>query len=176
METDVILVDFQDRPLGTMDKMEAHRGKKLHRAFSVFLYRENCLLLQRRAAHKYHCGGLWANSCCSHPRPGETLEAAALRRLREEIGAAPAGLTHHHAFTYFAPLDRGLCEYEYDHVLMGEYHGDARANPEEADELKWVEIPALLDDMLVFPERYAPWFLICAPRVIDTIIKTTKTN
>ncbi|MCD7947454.1 MAG: isopentenyl-diphosphate Delta-isomerase [Oscillospiraceae bacterium] len=174
MEPDVILVDLLDRPLGTMPKMQAHSTPQLHRAFSVFLYQEDRLLVQRRAAHKYHCGGLWANACCSHPRPGEKLEECAARRLREETGATPVTLTHHHTFTYFARLDHGLYEYEYDHVFLGEYHGDVKANPEEVDVLQWVSIPILLDDMRTEPEQYAPWFLICAPRVIETITKINE--
>ncbi|HEY0272948.1 MAG TPA: isopentenyl-diphosphate Delta-isomerase, partial [Chitinophaga sp.] len=115
----VILVDEQDRQTGTMEKLEAHQRGLLHRAFSVFILNEHHeMLLQQRALHKYHSGGLWTNACCSHPLPGEAVEAAAHRRLGEELGI-DCYLTHLFAFQYRTAFDNGLTEHEYDHVLLG---------------------------------------------------------
>lgn len=166
MEPEVTLVDLWDRPLGRMGKKVAHAKPRLHRAFSVFLQNDNKLLLQRRALEKYHTGGLWANTCCSHPRPGEAVAEAASRRLWEEAGIRHQNLRPVFSFPYFAKLGEDLYEYEYDHVLLGEYDGSFSPNPEEVAELQWVEIPALMEDMHAHPERYAPWFLICAPRLV----------
>lgn len=168
---EVILVDYQDRPIGTMEKMEAHRQQRLHRAFSVFLYDGNRLLLQKRAAHKYHCGGLWTNTCCSHPAPGETVLNAASRRLREELGIAiaPDALEEVDVFFYRYPFDNGLTEFECDHVLIGSYHGTPALNPEEVDELAWVSFEELEQAMAEHAERFTPWFLICAEKAIRNI-------
>lgn len=166
---EVILVDFQDRPIGTMEKLEAHRQDRLHRAFSVFLYREGQVLLQKRASSKYHCGGLWTNTCCSHPAPGETVQAAAVRRLREELGIAAPALEEVDVFFYRYPFANGLTEFECDHVLMGAYDGDAVCDPEEVDAVEWVDIDRLEAELLAHPERFTPWFLICAPRVLERL-------
>ncbi len=85
MEPKVIVVDYKDNPMGEMNKSEAHASPNLHRAFSVFLHKDGRVLLQKRAKDKYHCGGLWTNTCCSHPRPGEETLEAARRRLWEEM-------------------------------------------------------------------------------------------
>ena len=97
---ELILVDLSDHEIGTMDKAEAHRIGRLHRAFSVFIVHGGKMLLQRRNSKKYHSGGLWANACCSHPRKGESLEAAAARRLSEELGISCA-VTELFSFVYF---------------------------------------------------------------------------
>src|ERR1043165_5827412 len=119
MEEQVILVNEIDDEMGVMEKMEAHQKAILHRAFSIFIFNnKNEMLLQQRALNKYHSGGLWTNTCCSHPRPGEDTAAAASRRLKEEMGIetsiAPA-----FSFIYQADFDNGLVEYEYDHVFIG---------------------------------------------------------
>ncbi|MFT4022708.1 MAG: isopentenyl-diphosphate Delta-isomerase [Flavihumibacter sp.] len=114
IHTQVVLVDNDDREVGTMEKMEAHRQAKLHRAFSVFIFdSRGRMLLQQRAFGKYHSGGLWTNACCSHPFPGEAVEDAARRRLKEELGFT-VPLTHLFSFIYKAPFDNGLTEHEYD--------------------------------------------------------------
>ena len=119
MQEQVILVDQQDREIGVAEKLEAHRKGKLHRAFSVFLFNaKDEMLLQQRAAEKYHSGGLWTNTCCSHPRPGEPTEAAARRRLREEMGIS-CNLNKAFDFIYRAEFDNGLIEHELDHVFIG---------------------------------------------------------
>lgn len=169
MERKVILVDFHDRPLGEMGKGEAHQAPRLHRAFSVFLYQGSKMLIQQRAMGKYHCPGIWANTCCSHPMPGEDTAQAARRRLKEETGITHEGLQELFAFTYCAPFENGLWEYEYDHVYVGEYGGEFLFDPEEVARMEWVEIEELLEDMVKQPSKYAPWFLIAAPRVIQWI-------
>jgi isopentenyl-diphosphate delta-isomerase len=169
MESKVILVDLLDNPIGEMPKMKAHTEPRLHRAFSVFLYHGNKMLIQQRAVEKYHSGGLWANACCSHPRPGEDLGKSAKNRLLDEAGIVNDNLEHLFAFTYLAQLQEDLYEYEYDHVFLSEYRGTFSPNPKEIRQMRWVDIPELLSDMLKYPLRYAPWFLICAPRVIETI-------
>ncbi|MCD8146848.1 MAG: isopentenyl-diphosphate Delta-isomerase [Clostridiales bacterium] len=167
---EVILVDFQDRPLGTMEKMEAHRQQKLHRAFSVFLCRGDQVLLQKRASHKYHCGGLWTNTCCSHPQPGETVPEAARRRLAEELGITQSpALEEVDVFFYRCPFPNGLTEFECDHVLLGEYNGAYTPDPSEVEDMAWVSVSQLEADLLEHPEAYTPWFLICAPKVFAAL-------
>ena len=119
MQESVILVNERDEPQGNMEKMRAHREGHLHRAFSIFIFnREGNLLLQQRAAHKYHSAGLWSNTCCSHPRPGESIDDAAARRLQEEMGLQTE-LVYLFRFQYHALLENGLTEHELDHVLIG---------------------------------------------------------
>lgn len=175
MEPKVVLVDFQDNPIGEIEKSAAHLSPMLHRAFSIFLYSGNKMLIQRRAKSKYHSGGLWANTCCSHPHPcaggGNGLLECASARLLEETGIDHHNLKPLFTFTYFTRFADNLFEYELDHVLLGEYDGPFKLNPEEAEEMRWEEIPALLDDMRISPESYASWFLICAPRVAEAVAR-----
>ena len=171
----VILVDEQDRPIGHEEKMQAHRDGKLHRAFSVFVfYREGdtlTLLLQQRQHSKYHCGGLWTNTCCSHPQPNEETLAAGQRRLLEELGMR-VPLTAVGEFTYLAHFDNGLIEHEYDHVLVG--FTDSKTvsiNPQEVAEIAWVDVRTLADDLQQNPAKYTPWFepaLKIALRYVET--------
>ena len=127
----VILVDSNDSEIGVMEKMEAHEKGVLHRAFSVIIYNSKGeMLLQQRALHKYHSGGLWTNACCSHPRPGETIVDAGIRRLSEEMGLV-AELSVKTHFIYKASFDNGLTEHEFDHVFTGTYQGSIDPNPEE---------------------------------------------
>lgn len=165
---EVILVDFNDREIGAMEKMEAHEKKRLHRAFSVFLVQDGKMLLQKRASDKYHCGGLWTNTCCSHPRPGEETKSAAVRRLKEEleITVEPEELEEVHSILYRYPFDNGLTEFEYDHLFVGEYHGTWVENPEEVDAVKWVEIEWLKKDIVEHAEKYTPWFIIALKEVL----------
>ena len=150
---------MQDNPLGTMEKQQAHEQAKLHRAFSVFLYNDDKLLLQKRARTKYHCGGLWTNTCCSHPAPGEDLKDAALRRLKEELGITGINLTEAGSFVYRFPFSNGLTEFEYDHVFIGEFNGTAVPNPDEIEETRWVSIDRILQDCVNNASAYTPWFL-----------------
>jgi len=161
MPEQVILVDQDDRPLGVAEKMWAHQHGLLHRAFSIFvLNSEGQLLLQKRAIAKYHSGGLWTNTCCSHPRPEESIIAAAMRRLQEEMGFN-CELTEIFSFTYKSSLDRGLIEHEYDHVLLGKFDGEPILNPAEAEAWKWIEVDELKADMISRPELYTFWLKDC---------------
>ena len=163
----LILVDGLDRPIGTATKLEAHVNGSLHRAFSVVLAREGEhgieILLAQRAAHKYHSGGLWANSCCSHPRVGEEVASAAYRRVREELGCEALDLREIAAFAYRAVFEGGLCEHEYDHVLIGRHAGEVAPNPDEVSAVRWVELDALANELASSPEHFAAW----APMVLS---------
>lgn len=156
--SDMILVDLDDREIGQGEKLEVHRRGQLHRAFSVFLFDKDRLLIQKRADGKYHSAGLWANTCCSHPRTGQTLTEAAGKRLWLECGIANVPLKEAGSFVYRAVFSDGLIEYEVDHVFVGAYAGSFKANPEEISELRYVPMDLLKQDMLTSPEHYAPWF------------------
>lgn len=154
----VILVDEHDREIGLEEKLQAHIDGKLHRAISVFIFNDQQeMLLQRRALHKYHCGGLWSNTCCSHPRPGENVLAAAERRLYEEMGIRCA-LKKVSEFVYRAPLENGLIEHEFDHVFVGISNVDPMPNPEEACDWKWIDMDSLREDIRLNPKKYTYWF------------------
>lgn len=153
----VILVDEADRELGSDDKLAAHRSGRLHRAFSVFVFdlRGN-LLLQQRAEGKYHSAGLWSNTCCGHPRPGEATPDAAHRRLGEEMGF-DCPLTPAFSFVYRAELAGGLIEHELDHVLTGRHASPPEPDPTEVSEWRRAPVAALLRDLEVNPHRYTAW-------------------
>jgi isopentenyl-diphosphate Delta-isomerase len=158
--TDVILVNEQDEELGVMEKMEAHRKALLHRAFSIFIFNSRGeMLLQRRAAAKYHSGGLWTNACCSHPFPGEAVEVAAHRRLLEEMGFETT-LTKAFDFVYQARFDNGLTEYEFDHVFTGTYDGAVNLNLQEADDYCYKTPEAIAQDLEHHAGHYTVWFKI----------------
>lgn len=164
-EERVVLVNEQDEELGTMGKMEAHQKGALHRAFSIFIFdADGCLLLQRRAAEKYHSAGLWTNTCCSHPRLGETIEAAARRRLMEEMGL-DLPLEHRFSFIYKAGFDNGLQEHELDHVFFGWNNGTPDPNPEEVSEWKSVPLNELDAQIQEHPDHFTFWLRDCWPRV-----------
>jgi isopentenyl-diphosphate delta-isomerase len=156
----VILVDENDNELGSMEKIEAHEKAVLHRAFSIFIFNNaGQMMLQRRALSKYHSPGLWTNTCCSHPRPGETLEQATQRRIVEEMGFQCEMREIFH-FIYKSPFDHGLTEHELDHVFMGLYNEDPVINPEEVEEWKWMDVDELLEDVSENPDDYTVWFKI----------------
>lgn len=169
MEEQVILVDDRDRPIGVAEKMQAHREGLLHRAFSVFVTNaKGELLLQKRAQSKYHSGGLWTNTCCSHPRPEETTAAAAKRRLQEEMGFS-CDLREIFSFTYAAKLDNELYEHEFDHVLIGEFDGEPTLNPQEAEAWRWISIDDLKSDIGAHPDRYTYWLKVCFAKFCDRL-------
>jgi isopentenyl-diphosphate delta-isomerase len=155
----VILVDKNDEIIGIEEKMEAHEnGGKRHRAFSVLIFnKKNELMLQQRAIDKYHCGGLWTNTCCSHPRLNETTIKAAHRRLMEEMGFNTK-LKEIFSFKYQVELDHGLSENEYDHVYVGKYNRIPKINPKEVKDWKWVSIEDLDQDIKDNRKSYTPWF------------------
>ena len=165
MEDQVILVDLHDNPIGVAGKLAAHQSGMLHRALSVFVFDSaGRLLLQQRAGMKYHSGGLWSNTCCSHSRPGEGTASAARRRLHEEMGIDCA-LTKMFSFIYRTDFPNGLIEHEYDHVFFGRYDGAPLLNPEEADDARWVEMGELADDIKARPDAYSYWLNACFERV-----------
>jgi len=153
----VILVDKDDVECGDMEKMQAHERGVLHRAFSLFVFNyQGALLLQRRAHGKYHSGGLWTNTCCSHPRPGESILGAAQRRLVEEMGFV-CDLTHRFTFEYRAALENGLIEHEVDHVFSGHYEGSVAPDSGEVAEYQYVGVDELARQIRTHPERFTPW-------------------
>jgi isopentenyl-diphosphate delta-isomerase len=166
MDEMVILVDPHDRQIGVEEKLKAHREGKLHRAISVFLFNEKGeMLLQKRALNKYHSGGLWTNTCCSHPRPDESIERAATRRLQEEMGVA-CNLQKAFHFIYKAPLDGGLIEHEFDHVFVGDYSGQVNPDANEVAEYRWLDIPAVKNELKNSLENYTVWFKIAWERAL----------
>ncbi|HLD85599.1 MAG TPA: isopentenyl-diphosphate Delta-isomerase [archaeon] len=168
MKEMIILVDENDKQIGIMEKIEAHsNGAHLHRAFSIFVFDSaGKMLLQKRAKTKYHCPGIWTNACCSHPNDGETLEKAVHRKLKQEFGF-DCPLHKAFNFTYKAPFDNGMTEWEFDHVFIGTYDGKINANPDEIDEWKYVDIDELKKDVKKNPEKYTPWFKISLDRVLE---------
>jgi isopentenyl-diphosphate delta-isomerase len=160
-DDDVVLVDHNDLAIGRCAKLDAHQSPGVrHRAFSVVIFDErNRMLLQRRAATKYHFGGRWSNSCCGHPRPDEDIVVAATRRLGEEMGFG-VPLTVAGRFEYWAEDEAsGLVEHEIDHVLYGRVGNQlVLPSPAEVDEWRWVDRVALEQWMLDRPGEFTPWF------------------
>ncbi|HRZ27249.1 MAG TPA: isopentenyl-diphosphate Delta-isomerase [Spirochaetota bacterium] len=162
----LILVDYDNNPTGQSDKLRAHREGLLHRAFSVFLFdSQNRLLIQKRHSDKYHSAGLWSNTCCSHPYPGEDTAVAARRRLREEMGIE-CNISEIFVFHYEARLDgSGLIENEIDHVFVGLYNGPVLFDPVEIEDIRWVAKDELMNDMKNNSNHYTVWFRKIAKKV-----------
>jgi len=168
-EEKVILVDSEDKPIGTLPKMEAHEKGVLHRAFSVFILNQKGeLMLQQRAHHKYHSPGLWTNTCCSHQREGEQNIEAGMRRLDEEMGFSVT-LEELFSFIYKAPFDNGLTEHELDHVMLGYYEEVPQINTEEVAEWKWMSLIDIEADIAINPDEYTVWFKIIFERFFNHI-------
>lgn len=162
---EVVLVNELDEATGTMEKMDAHREPRLHRAFSVFLFNDQQqMLLQQRAHSKYHSGGLWTNACCSHPRPGELPANAAIRRLKEELGIDTTIDFAFH-FIYQASFENGLHEYEFDHVFTGIYNGSLQPNPVEVEGYCFKSIDEIKQELMIQPQLYTEWFKIALPKL-----------
>lgn len=165
----LILVDENDTELGQMEKLEAHQKGLLHRAFSILIFNSKQeILLQQRAASKYHSPLLWTNACCSHPRPSETVLEAANRRLIEEMGMQ-IPLKPIFSFTYKAALDQGLTEHEFDHVLLGFSDNNPTLNPEEAAAFKWMNVSDLMQEIQENPASFTKWFLILMQEQLEQI-------
>ena len=163
----VILVDKNDNELGTMEKMRAHETGQLHRAFSVFIFNHKGeILLQRRNPAKYHSGGLWSNTCCSHPYPGEDVKDAANRRLMEEMGMK-AELDHLFSFVYKAELDNDLTEHELDHVFCGTTSDLPVLNEEEVVDFCFLTPEALKQEIKDRPDHYTEWLKICFNNLLN---------
>lgn len=161
----LILVDENDMPVGSAEKMEAHQKALLHRAFSIFIFNPGGeMLLQQRAFKKYHSGGLWTNACCSHPYEGQETKAAAEKRLVEEMGFVTP-LNTAFEFVYKAAFDNGLTEYEYDHVFTGIYNGVIIPNPDEVKDYCFVSMAALKESLQSHPQKYTEWFKIAFPKL-----------
>ncbi|MFY8020293.1 MAG: isopentenyl-diphosphate Delta-isomerase [Bacteroidia bacterium] len=169
MLEEVILVDENDNEIGLMEKMEAHEKALLHRAFSVFVFnKKGELLLQQRALHKYHSGGLWTNTCCSHPRKGEEVINSAHRRLMEEMGF-DCELELKHKFIYKAPFTNGLTEHELDYIFTGEFENVPHPNPDEVASYRWIELEQLQKEIELHPENFTVWFRIILDQYLHTL-------
>jgi isopentenyl-diphosphate delta-isomerase len=161
----VILVDEQDNDIGVMEKLQAHEQGLLHRAFSIFIFNDKDeLLLQQRALSKYHSAGLWTNTCCSHPRPNETIKDAANRRLYEEMGLS-CDLKIKTNFIYKTSFDNGLTEHELDYVLLGSTNQNPMINTDEVENYKWISLKDVKMDMISNPNHYTFWFKIALEKV-----------
>lgn len=171
MADHVILVDYRDTETGSMEKLAAHQKGALHRAFSIFLFSpDGRCLLQRRARGKYHSGGLWANACCSHPRPGEGLALATRRRLEEELGVT-CPLRELLQVAYDLDVGGGLREAEYNHTFVGTLDADAELtpNPEEVDDWAWRPVAEIKAELEAGGAGYAPWFIFLFPKVCEAL-------
>ncbi len=175
-EEEVILVNANDEQIGTMPKMEAHEKAQLHRAFSVFILNDKGeIMLQQRAAHKYHSPLLWTNTCCSHQRVGETNIEAGRRRLQEEMGFTTE-LRELFSFIYKAPFDNGLTEHELDHVMIGSFSAPPVINKEEVENWKWMKPDAVKKDMESNPQEYTAWFKIIFEKFYEHLLTNIEEN
>lgn len=170
LRNEVVLCDLFENELEICSKVEAHKEGKLHRAFSVFLFDKNKMLIQKRAEQKYHTPSLWTNACCSHPRLNEDVVESAELRTFEELGIN-AKLKKLFSFVYYYKFKEDLIEYEYDNVLIGEYSGEINLDPEEASEYMWIEIDNLCEWVRTKPYEFTPWFIICMPKVLEFLKK-----
>lgn len=169
----LILVDDQDNEIGVLDKLSVHKTGVLHRAFSVFIFSsKGKLLLQQRAESKYHSPGLWSNTCCSHPGPGEKSQAAAGQRLGEEMGMNCA-LQFSFNFIYKYKFSNGLTEHEFDHVYFGRSDDLPKPDITEVKDWKYVSLNDLEQEICLHPENYTAWLKICLPKVIEHIHNRT---
>ncbi|MEM9052923.1 MAG: isopentenyl-diphosphate Delta-isomerase [Bacteroidota bacterium] len=158
MSEEVILVDSSNKQIGTMEKMEAHEKGELHRAFSIFIFNDDGeMLLHQRADEKYHCGGMWTNAVCSHPRPGEEQIDALNRKMDQEMGFY-SEVEKAFDFKYRAELDNGLIEHEYDEVYFAVYNGDFNPNPEEVQAYRFASIEDIRSEIAENPDLFTPWF------------------
>jgi isopentenyl-diphosphate delta-isomerase len=164
-ETEVVLVNENDEPIGVMEKMEAHQKGVLHRAFSVFIFNSKGeMLLQQRSAEKYHGALLWTNACCSHPYPNEKIEDAAQRRLKEELGFT-IKLKEIFSFTYHAQVENNLIEHEFDHVLAGEYENKIHPNQHEVAGYAYENMDRIKEDIKSCPQKFTSWFKLAFPKI-----------
>ncbi|MBW6441249.1 isopentenyl-diphosphate Delta-isomerase [Patescibacteria group bacterium] len=168
-DKNIILVDESNKEIGYGEKLQVHQEGKLHRAFSILVFNVNGeIMLQKRAKSKYHSGGLWTNTCCSHPRVGEKTELAIHRRLKEEMGF-DCNLKEVFSFIYKTQLDHSLFEHEFDHVFIGRFDNEPKINPEEADIWQWIKFSDLKKDIQENPDNYTVWFQIMMKKNCDLI-------
>lgn len=162
----VVLVSNQDQEISEMDKLEAHQKGLLHRAFSIFIFNsQGEMLLQQRADHKYHGGGLWTNACCSHPQKGEDLLLSAKNRLIFEMGLT-CDIKRIFSFIYKAEVENNLIEHEFDHVFVGFTNTDPKLNAEEVKNFQWIQPGILLQKITEEPEKFTTWFKMVVERVL----------
>ena len=165
----VVLVDELDNKVGLMEKMEAHINPTLHRAFSIFIFNsKNEMLLQQRALSKYHTPGLWTNTCCSHPRDGESLHDATNRRLQEEMGMQ-CELKEAFSFIYKADVMQGLVEHEFDHVFIGTSDDLPIINKDEVESFRYDTVENIKGDIERNPQNYTAWFKIAFDKLLETL-------
>ncbi len=173
-EPRVILVDENDKEIGTAGKLDAHKNPRLHRAFSIFIFNSRGeLLIQQRASTKYHCPDLWSNTCCSHPQPNQTLQQATHLRLREEMGF-DTDLKEIGACIYEAHFDNGLTESEYDHIFIGKWNGNPQVNPQEVADYMWISLKQLVNQMNHNPAKFTIWLQIVMKKYLtsfDAVLK-----
>jgi len=169
MEEQIIIVDENDQQIGMGGKLKVHQDGSLHRAFSIYIFNDQDeLMLQQRAKDKYHCGGLWTNTTCSHPRIDEDLSAAAHRRLKEEMGF-DTDLKKVTEFIYKVGFDNGLTEHEYLHVFIGRYNKDPQLNPEEVQGWKRIKIEELEKEIEENPKAYTYWMEKTLPFINEAL-------
>jgi isopentenyl-diphosphate delta-isomerase len=174
MAEEVVLVNESDEPVGTSDKLDAHKEALLHRAFSVFIFNSKGeMLLQQRALNKYHSGGLWTNACCSHPRPEEEPLQGAQRRLMEELGFS-IPLQKAFEFIYKTNFANGLTEFEYDHVFIGKYDGEIVPDKNEIIDYCFKSPADIREGMVTHPHKYTEWFKIAFPRLEEWLQTMTQ--
>lgn len=172
MEDLLVLINLDNKEIGYATKEVAHKEGYLHKAFSVFLCNGKKILLQKRNVSKYHSGGLWSNSCCSHPRYNERVEMAIQRRLHEELGIDnKVMLEYLGEILYHQKFNDTVTEYERDAIFIGEYTGNITYAVEEISDIKWIDIDELKEDIITHPDKYTCWFIIGFPLVLDFINK-----
>jgi len=173
--TEIMIPAWVDGRLTQREKLEVHQLGLRHRAISVFLMDDDRVLLQRRAHHKYHTPGLWANTCCTHPNWGEDSASCATRRLREELGIRNVSLEFRDTVEYRADVGNGLIEHEVVDIFVGDVRTDLPMdlNPEEVAETRWVCLDELATDTRKRPERYTPWLRIYLAEFGQKIFKAT---
>ena len=161
----IILVDKNNKEIGSEEKIKTHKEGLLHRAFSIFVFNaKGELLLQQRSKNKYHSGGLWSNTVCSHPRVGENYDQAIHRRMKEEVGF-DCELKKVSSFIYRAELEGGLVENEHDTIFIGKYNGIIKPNPKEVMAYKWISLSKLKKDIKKNPKNYSSWLGIALDNI-----------
>lgn len=176
MDDMVLAVDLEDNAITSVPKLDAHINGILHRAFSVVLYADNQILIQQRAFDKYHCAGLWSNTCCSHPKPTENILCSVNRRLEEELGIKQYEIEDHFELVYYSHFDNGLTEYEYDHIFIGQIFGDFSPNPNEVAHACFADIDELMERIENEASMFTPWFVLMYPTVYKYIKSKVAMN
>ena len=171
MNNKVVVVDIFGNKKGEMEKLEAHKKGVLHEAYSVFILKDNQMLIQKRAKNKYHSGGLWSNACCSHPQLEENIFENIKRKTFDELSIEIENLNFEFSFIYRNKFDNNLIEYEYDNVFTAQTNSLIKFNPDEVEKVKWVNLENLAQDLEKNPQKYSYWFLIACPKIIKKYIK-----